>query len=431
MARILICDDDTAGLTAMGGGLRHAGHEVVLVSDTEAASEALKQNEFDLVVCDLMFPQKEDGLETVRSSKSQSYKPSVLVITAFAATENVVEAMKAGADDFIAKGFSIAELQEKVQKLQELREKEQWLQIENHLAKEKIRREFGDYEIIGTSPAIQEMIKKIDRIAASGKTTCLIQGETGSGKELVARAIHHKSPRNKGPLVVINCASIPENLIESELFGHERGAFTTALTTQKGKFELANGGIVFLDEIAELSLGAQVKLLRILEEDQFCRVGGHKPITTDVMVIAATNKDLTYEVRKGRFREDIYYRLNVVKIEVPPLREHPEDIPLLVNHFLKRLNQQKGRDLTMSEAALQVLMKYPFPGNVRELKNILENASVMTEGSIIGPSDLPINRENYKISKSDFSMDESSLSEAVKEFEKEFLIKYLRENDWS
>ena len=371
MFRILIVDDDQTMLKAIEFNLEdHPDYELKTASDCNTAKRILEHGEFDLVVSDLMIPEVEDGEEIVRQAKSMWYRPFVLTMTAFESWENAVKVMKAGADDFISKGFGLDELT---------------LRIEN-LLKKKHRINHLEFE---------------NKIAADAQSTCLIIGETGTGKDLVARNIHALSPRRDAPFVPINCAAIPENLIESELFGHERGSFTGAVTAKKGKFEIANGGVIFLDEIGELPLTLQVRLLRILEERSFYRIGGKVPINVDIMILAATNKNLNSLVKEGDFRQDLFYRLNVITIEVPPLRKRRHDIPLLTQFFLDKFMRERNKNIRLSEDALKMLIQYNFPGNVRELRNIIEDAFVLCEGNMI-------NSENLSI-RSSSSLTESSL----------------------
>ena len=310
----------------------------------------------------------------------------------------------------------------------------------NKILQETLQQHYSDYKIIGNSAQILELLKRVKRIAEDATATCLIQGESGTGKELVARTIHVLSKRNAAPFVAINCAAIPENLIESELFGHERGSFTNAYSTKQGKFENAKGGIIFLDEIGELPLPLQVRLLRVLEERSFYRIGGKQSIEVDVMILAASNKNLNELVQKGAFREDLYFRLNVIQIEIPPLRSRPEDIPVLANFFLERFNKERKKQIRFSKKALQLLEAYGFPGNVRELRNIVENAFVFCDGNFIEPHNLSLRSDYGKIEFKDelietenttASNNNLSYYEALENFEKKYFIKILEETYWS
>lgn len=390
MAQILILDDDSLTLKSMGKIIEKMGYTAHLVNDRPSAMAALQANQFDLVISDLYCPRREDGLSFVESIGYLDYKPAILMVTGFSATENVVDAMKAGADDFIPKGFSSAELQGKVSKLLDIRRRDQWFQITNHIKEKRLRREFWDYHLIGNSPAIQQIRHKTDKIAGSKHIVCLIEGETGTGKELVARVIHRNSQHKDGPFVALNCDNLTETSFEQELFGFEASAFPDAVSSQKGKLELAHGGTLLLDMVDCLDSAQQKKLLHLFEETYFNRIGGYKPIYSNAFIIATSKKDLREEVAKGRFSEAVFYRLNVVKIRIPPLREHPEDIPELIQEFLQRFNEQHDSQLEISAAAVALLRNYHFPGNIRELKNILECAAILTEGRVIEPSDIQI-----------------------------------------
>jgi DNA-binding NtrC family response regulator len=363
----------------------------------------------------------------------------VLAMTAFESVENAVSAMKAGADDFIPKGFGLDEMSLRIQNMLQKKKQVDQLSIENQILRETIQRQFSDFQIIGQSPQMAELMKKIQKVGADARSTCLIQGESGTGKDLIARTIHMLSPRRNAPFVPINCAAIPENLIESELFGHEKGSFTGAYTTKQGKFEQARGGIIFLDEIAELPLHMQVRLLRVLEERSFYRIGGKNPIEVDLMVLAATNNDLKSLIEKGGFREDLYFRLNVINIIVPPLRERPEDIRQIAQFFLDKFNRQRNRKLKFSENALRQLESYPFPGNVRELRNIIEDAFVLTEGALIQPENLSFRKTlrsanheqgNYTLELSD-NFHRLTHQEAIEVFEKKYFLQLLQEYYWN
>ncbi|MEJ2054923.1 MAG: sigma-54 dependent transcriptional regulator [Calditrichaceae bacterium] len=306
---------------------------------------------------------------------------------------------------------------------------------------ETLQQHYSDYKIIGNSSQIADLLSRVQRVAADATATCLIQGESGTGKELVARTIHVMGKRKNAPFVAINCAAIPENLIESELFGHEKGSFTSAYSTKPGKFEHAKGGIVFLDEIGELPIALQVRLLRVLEERSFYRIGGKRPIDVDVMILAASNKNLFDLVQKGEFREDLYFRLNVIQIEIPPLRSRPEDIRVLANFFLDRFNTERKKRLRFSEGALQLLESYNFPGNVRELRNIVESAFVFCEGDVIQPHILALRpdyddkmvKENVKEYTPAAALLENGLTyhEALEKFEKNYFIRILEDACWS
>lgn len=440
MIQILVVDDEISMLRGIEFHLQeNREYKIFTASDRRTALEILEANEIDLVVTDLMLPDIEDGLSIMRAAKQQWYRPSVLAMTAYESIENAVSAIKAGADDFIPKGFGLDEMSLRIQTMLLKKKQVDQLAVENRILRETIKQQFNDFQIIGRSLQMLELMKIVQKVAEDARTTCLIQGESGTGKDLIARTIHMLSPRRNSPFVPINCAAIPENLIESELFGHEKGSFTGAYSTKQGKFEQAQGGIIFLDEIADLPLNLQIRLLRVLEERTFYRIGGKRPIEVDVMVLAATNSDLKSMVDQGRFREDLYFRLNVINIYVPPLRERREDIRLLAGFFLDKFNRQRNKQLTFSEKTLDLLESYSFPGNVRELRNIIEDAFVLAEGPQLRPEDLAISRvqaeplvEN-KSSKLDLMDKISSLTyrEAIALFEKEYFSRLLKEYQWN
>lgn len=440
MIQILVVDDEISMLRGIEFHLQeNRDYKIFTASDRRTALEILEANEIDLVVTDLMLPDIEDGLSIMRAAKQQWYRPSVLAMTAYESIENAVSAMKAGADDFIPKGFGLDEMSLRIETMLRKKKQVDQLAAENRILRETIKQQFNDFQIVGQSPQMLELMKIVQKVAEDARTTCLIQGESGTGKDLIARTIHILSPRRNSPFVPINCAAIPENLIESELFGHEKGSFTGAYTTRQGKFEQARGGIIFLDEIAELPLNLQVRLLRVLEERTFYRIGGKRPIEVDVMVLAATNSDIKAMVDQGRFREDLYFRLNVINIYVPPLRERREDIRLLAGFFLEKFNRQRNKQLTFSEKALNLLESYSFPGNVRELRNIIEDAFVLAEGPQLRPEDLAISRiqaapvAKEEPSKSDVMNKILALTyrEAVEFFEKEYFSRLLKEHQWN
>jgi DNA-binding NtrC family response regulator len=440
MNRILIIDDEFSMLRGIEFHLReNADYDILTASDRKTAMEILGSQEIHLVVTDLMLPSIEDGLAIMRFAKKQWYQPSVLAMTAFESVENAVATMQAGADDFVSKGFGLDELTLRINNLLKKKNEIDRLAIENRILRETIQKQFSDFQIIGKSPKMVKLMGNVKKVAADARATCLIEGESGTGKDLVARTIHALSIRREAPFVPINCAAIPESLIESELFGHEKGAFTGAFETKQGKFEHAKGGIIFLDEIAELPLHLQVRLLRVLEERSFYRIGGKHPIDVDVMVISATNQNLKELVRAEKFREDLYFRLNVVTITVPPLRERPEDIGNLAIFFLEKFNLERNRQLTFSEKALQELKSYHFPGNVRELRNIVEDAFVFTDGMIIEPKNLSFRKSPLanqgKINENSLSLPpdliKSNLKIATEHFERAYFSQLLNFFHWN
>ncbi|HEY0840950.1 MAG TPA: sigma-54 dependent transcriptional regulator [Vulgatibacter sp.] len=384
MAHVLIVDDERSMREMLEILLRKAGHGVVALEDVPSACARVEKEDFDLVISDLRLGQRS-GIEILERTKAVRPNTEVLIITAFATTENAIQAMKLGAYDYLTKPFKVDELLVVVQKALEKRA----------LAQENVslRRQLGERGkyagIIGKSPAMQELFALIEKVAPS-RTTVLVSGESGVGKELVARAIHDKGGRAEGPFVAVNCGAIPEGLIESELFGHERGSFTGAVAAKPGLFTTAAGGTLFLDEIGELPVAVQVKLLRALQQRTIRTVGGTQDLEVDVRIVAATNRDLAVEVREGRFREDLYYRLNVIGLKVPALRQRREDILLLAEAFLERLAEEQGKKtLRFSPRARRIIADYEFPGNVRELENLVERAVTLADGDVIEPDVFP------------------------------------------
>ncbi|HEX67678.1 MAG TPA: sigma-54-dependent Fis family transcriptional regulator [bacterium] len=382
MARILIVDDEIKMARLLEITLKNEGYQVEKAYSSHEALKKIKSKSYDVVVTDLKMPGM-DGIELLRIVKKNYPSTQVIMITAFGTIQSAVKAMKEGAFHYLTKPLNLEELKEvlkgalKVKKLEE----------ENILLRQEI---LGEGEIIGKSKAIKEVMELARKVAPED-TTVLLQGETGTGKELVARAIHKLSPRKNGPYVVVNCAAIPENLLESELFGHRKGAFTGALKDKKGRIEIADGGTLFLDEIGSLSLPLQAKLLRFLETKEIQPLGSEDTFRVDVRVIAATNQDLRKRVEEGNFREDLFYRLNVFPIYIPPLRERKEDIPLLANYFLKLYSKKMNKKIEkIDDGAMELLLKYSWPGNVRELENVIERAVVLADSPIVSKEFLPL-----------------------------------------
>ena len=378
---ILVVEDDESQRRIIEYNLKQKGYFVVAVDSAEKAFAALDETEFYLLISDMKLPGKS-GLDLLRDVKTNWPELPIIFITAFGSVEKAVEAMKEGAFDYITKPFDRDEFLLTIEKAMEF----QRLKEEN----QKLRRELvgkGAFsDIIGVSKAMQEVFDTITRVAPTD-VTILITGESGTGKELIARAIHQTSDRSDKPLVTVNCAAIPKDLLESELFGHVSGAFTGAIKDKIGKFVLADGGTIFLDEIGDLDLGLQAKLLRVLQEKAVEPVGSNRLIAVDIRVISATNRDLVAGVKDGSFREDLYYRLNVIPIQIKPLRERPDDIPALINHFLKR--QSPDIEISLERKALEILKSYPWPGNVRELENIIKRIVIFKEDKKIRVADLP------------------------------------------
>ena len=382
--RVLVVDDEQSMRELLGIMLKQVGYDVTLADGGEAAVGALKAEGFDLVITDLRM-RKVDGLAVLRAAKEHSPRTVVLVVTAFASTETAVEAMKLGAYDYVTKPFKLDELRLTIANALERKR----LQDENRELKRQLRREHGFDGFIGKSARILEVFETIRKTADSGSTV-MITGESGTGKELVARAVHLESARRTGPFVSVNCGAIPETLMESELFGHVKGAFTGAVANAEGLFAAADGGTLFLDEITEIPQTVQVKLLRATQEREIRRVGDTRDVKVDVRLIAASNRDLTKAVADGVLREDLYYRLNVIPIHMPPLRERIEDIPVLVAHFVARITKDGGKSMqAISPESLAILERYHWPGNIRELENIVERAIVLGNGELLSPESLP------------------------------------------
>ncbi len=387
--RILIVEDNDSMREAMLQILQNAGYAIETVADGPEGVDQIRSREWDLVITDYKLPRL-DGLTLLKECKSRRPKTEVLVITAFGTIELAVEAMKIGAWDFITKPFSKDALLLKVGRATEIireRQKTSALEEENRYFRQEEAARFNRGEIVGESPAMKEVYEIIRKVARN-KTTVFISGESGTGKELVARAIHLNSPRKDKPFVRVSCSALAEGVLESELFGHEKGAFTGALRQKKGRFELAHSGTLFLDEIGDLPLSVQVKLLRAIQEQEFERVGSEETITVDVRFITATHRNLAELVRDGTFREDLYYRLHILPIHLPPLRDRKQDIPLLSRFFLDRISRDRSQTFTLSEDGLTRLVGCDWPGNIRELQNVLERAAVLCEDGIIGADDL-------------------------------------------
>jgi len=381
---ILVVDDDTAIREILSATLLNDGYQVTGVADGASALRAIQEQPVHIVITDLHMPGM-DGLEVIDRISKVDSKIITIVMTGYGTIDYAVRTMKAGAFDFITKPFGPDTVSLIVKRAVEVLK----LKQENHLLRKAVRDQYRFEHLVGTSAPMRRVLDFVEKVADS-ESTVLIQGDSGTGKELIARMLHFNSMRRDRPLVPVNCGAIPENLLESELFGHEKGAFTGAAHTRLGRFELAHGGTLFLDEIGELPLSLQVKLLRVLQERCFERVGGNKTIHVDVRIIAATNQNLEQAVTERRFRQDLYYRLHVIPIEVPPLRERRSDIPLLVNHFVERLNEQRKTEIAgMDREALARLMDYDWPGNIRELENMVERAVVLKKKGLITVADLP------------------------------------------
>lgn len=427
MARmVLVVDDENSVQQALRDILEDCGYRVECASDGKEGLEKINLLNPDVVIMDIRMPEI-DGIKVLELIHQRGQQIPIILITAYGSTETTIEAMKLGAFDYLMKPLKINELLETVQKALEIKEL-----LDNSSDHWQDNMELKTDTMIGLSPTMQNIYKTIGRVANTNATV-LIRGESGTGKELVAKAIHFNSVRKEKSFVKINCASIPDNLLESELFGHEKGAFTGAVSTKPGKFEMAHRGTLFLDEIGEMSLNTQAKLLRVLQEREFERVGGTETIKADVRIVAATNKDLERSIEEGTFREDLFYRLNVVEVMLPPLRDRKEDIPALVDHIIRNSSTEYKKTITgFSPEAMALLKSYNWPGNIRELKNICERAVLMSNGPLLTVEDLPISlqKSSRRISwLNEISGD--SLKEIVAEVEREVILKALEENNWN
>ncbi len=428
MEKILIVDDERSMRDVLSIMLRRAGYGVTVATDAEEAIAEVGREIFDLVITDLKMP-KGSGLDVLKAVKVSSPETVVLVITAFASTESAVEAMKQGAYDFLTKPFQVDEVQLIIKNALERRR----LSTENVLLKREMASQSSFARIIGQSDAIKKVFDIVRKVADT-KSNVLICGESGTGKELIARAIHYHSARSQFPFVTVNCSALPETLLESELFGHMKGSFTGAVATKAGLFEVADGGTIFLDEIGETTQATQVKLLRVIQEREFRRIGGTQDVKVDVRVIAATNRDLDKAVAEGGFREDLYYRLDVIPIRLPPLRERTGDIPLLVQHFLDQVSREGGRTVpTLTPEALRSLQGHEWRGNVRELENLIERVVAFYTDSPISEEDIrgwlhrPSPVQPYS---SDLPADGMDLEQFINTIEKDLLLKALERAKW-
>ncbi len=430
MSTILIVDDEQSMRDFLAIMLRKEGYDIMTAEDGKEALKAVEQDIYDLVITDIKMPGI-DGLEVLRHVKRLSPTTFVMVITAYSSTEDAVLAMKEGALDYITKPFEIEKIKLVIKNALDRKK----LNEEHDYYKRQYEHQFDTGNIIGSSDSIQQIFDMIKRVSSS-KSTILVTGESGTGKELIAHAIHQNSPRHKQPFVAVSCGAIPESLLESELFGHIKGAFTGAIANKTGLFELADHGTLFLDEIGELPLLIQVKLLRVLQEKQFKRVGGTKDVSLDVRIIAATNRDLPKMVQENTFREDLFYRLHVIPIQLPPLRNRRDDIPVLANHFLEKYNREIGKHFThISEDAMLQLLSYNWPGNVRELENTIERAVALESEPIIRLSSLPetmrgITEQFAPVIPVDIPPEGIHLENIVDEVEKDLLVKALEKTGW-
>ena len=419
---IIIVDDEEIVRESLLEWLREDGYHVEAAESGLKALEKFKERSWDIALVDLKMPAM-DGLELMQKIKETRPETQVVIITAFATVNTAVQAIKIGAYDYLVKPFNPEELSLLIKRLVE----SQTLVKEISYLRKELQKQYQFHDLISKSGIMQKVFDLAHTVAKSN-SNILVLGESGTGKELLARAIHNESTRAAGPFVPVSCVALTETLLESELFGHEKGAFTDAIAQKKGKFELADGGTIFLDEIGDISPKLQLSLLRVLQEKEYTRVGGGKPIKVDARIIAATNRDLKKAVDEGVFRDDLYYRLNVISIVLPPLREHKEDIPLLVHHFIEKFNiQLVGKGERIAEEALDVLMAYDWPGNVRELENVIERAMVITKGTLIKAEDLHLSPQVMKIQGATSLPDDKT----IKSVEKKHIVKILSENHWN
>ncbi|MDH3686944.1 MAG: sigma-54 dependent transcriptional regulator [Myxococcales bacterium] len=426
-ARVLVVEDERAIRLALGGLLKREGYEVEQAHDGREAIARLHAEAFDFVLTDLALGAGPGGMDVLRTVRDAQPETPVVMITAHGNEKIAVEAMRLGADDYVPKPFDNDEIRLVVRRALERTR----LARENRVLRDRVERDFGWGGLIGSGAAMRAVFEMIQKVAETDLTV-LVRGESGTGKELVAQALHQASPRKAEPFVAVNCAAISRELVESELFGHEKGAFTGADARRLGRFEAADGGTIFLDEIGDMAPETQAKVLRVLQERSLERVGGTKPIPVDVRVVAATHRDLEKDVRDGRFREDLYYRLKVVEVSIPPLRERREDLPALVSRFLDQLAERLGRDpVTISPAALAALARHAWPGNVRELRNFIEQAAVLAAGDSIEAGDVQLDR----IADAPGGDPDPALpfgeakKQLVEDFERRFLLRALRAHD--
>lgn len=428
--RILVVDDEQSMREFLQILLEKEGYEVALAPGGEEAIGQISKESFDLVISDVRMP-KVTGVEVLKYVKQNAPDTTVIMITAFASMDEATEAIRLGAYHYITKPFKVDEINHIVRNAVEKRE----LAEQNILLRRQLQQRYSFSKMIGSSIQMLEIYDMIKRVAPT-RTNVLIMGESGTGKELAAEAIHFNSPRKDRPFVTINCGAIPENLIESELFGHKKGSFTGAIADTKGLLAQGDGGTIFFDEIGELPFQLQVKLLRAIQERRFLPIGSTKYISVDVRIISATNRDLEKEVARGRFREDLYYRLNVISFRMPPLREHPEDVPMLAEYFLERFCQEQGKSLNgISQEALNVLLRYPFPGNVRELENLVERAVAFETKEIVLVDSLPEKVVRSALGEKPLGAqilmppEGLDLNTVLEEFERDLLLQALKQAD--
>ena len=420
--RILVIDDEEIVRESLSDWLKKFGYYVETAENGAAGLAKIRADHWNIMLVDLKLPDT-NGLEILREARKINENAIVIIITAYATVDTAIQAMKDGAYDYVVKPFDPDEINLLIRKVTE----HQKLIDENIFLRRELTRRYTFEDIIGKSPKMQAVFELIRTVGPS-KSTILIQGESGTGKELIARAIHQTSPRNQKPFITVSCGALTESLLESELFGHEKGAFTGAANQKKGRFETADGGTIFLDEVADIDPKSQLDLLRVLQEKEFTRVGGNEQIKVDVRVIAATNKDLQKLMKEGKFREDLYYRLNVITMHLPPLRDHKEDIPVLAEHFLRKFNIENSKKIQrISEDALRALLDYNWPGNIRELEHAVEHAVTIEKTNIIGPDSLPAALRREPGFPCAYVADDKPLDQV----EKEYIHKVLARHQWN
>ena len=427
--KILVIDDSPEILTLFSEYLKAEGYEVDTSADGSAGIEMIEKKFYDLIVTDLKMPGV-DGMKVLEFAMNRSPDSLCIILTGYGTVKNAVEAIKLGAFDYLTKPVKMDEILVTLKRALEYRN----LKMENINLKNQLKKKYKFENIIGDHEGVQKVFEIVEKVADTD-STILILGESGTGKELIAKAIHYNSYRRERPFIPVNCAAIPSELLESELFGHEKGAFTNAIRTRIGRFELASGGTVFLDEIGDMNPLLQSKLLRVLQERQFERIGGIKTIKTDIRVIAATHQDLKQAVQQKRFREDLYYRLNVIPVRIPPLRERKTDIPLLAHHFLDHFNRSKKKKIKgITDEAMESLMNYDWPGNVRELENTIERVVILVDRDIIGHQDLPERFHALPQPESpqvlEIPEEGISLDTAVNEYERNLILQALIKTGW-
>jgi DNA-binding NtrC family response regulator len=424
--KILIVDDEEGLRRLLARVLGKEGFQAVAVGSGDEALAQIAAEDFDLVITDIQMPGM-NGLELMRRLKEFDSALPVIVMTAYGTVENAVEALRIGAYDYLTKPFETDELRLTVAKALE-RER---LLAENRYLHQELQERYGFSGIVGSSPVMQRLFEMASSVAASNASV-LVSGESGTGKELIARSIHFNSQRKEKPFIVLNCAALSEGVLESELFGHEKGSFSGAVATKKGRFELAHEGTLFIDEVGEMSANAQVKLLRVIQEHEFERVGGTRTLPADVRIVAATNKNLEAAVRTGNFREDLYYRLNVINLQLPPLRERREDIEPLARHFLQKYARETGKKVTdLSPRALTCLLGYEWPGNVRELQNVIERAVVLAKGTSLTPRDFPQGVHGGDEICLQMPERGGSLTDILEDLERQLIVQTLRREQGS